>query len=63
MNIPFGNMINFMQQYNRFRSSMQGNTDPNKLIQEYMNNGKFTQQQYNDARMLADQIQKMCKPQ
>lgn len=63
MNIPFGNMINFMQQYNRFRSSMQNNADPNKMIQEMMNNGRFSQEQYNNARIMAEQIKGMFKPQ
>lgn len=63
MNIPFGNMVNFMRQYNQFRSSMNKDADPNKMIQEMMNNGRFTQAQYNNARMMAEQIQKMSKPQ
>lgn len=61
MNIPFGNITNFMNQYNQFRSSMVKDADPNKMIQEMMNNGRFSQEQYNNARMLAEKIQGMFK--
>ena len=61
MNIPFGNMINFMKQYNQFRSQMTHGADPNKIIQDMMNNGRLTQEQYNNARMMAEQIQGLCQ--
>ena len=60
MNIPFGNMQNFMVQYQNFCNQMQkNNSDPSAMIQNLMNNGKVSQSAYNNARMLANQIQSM----
>lgn len=60
MNIPFGNMQNFMAQYQNFCTQMQkSNSDPSTMIQNLMNNGKVSQSAYNNARMLANQIQSM----
>lgn len=60
MNIPFGNMQNFMVQYQNFCTQMQkNNSDPSTMIQNLMNNGKVSQSAYNNARMLANQIQNM----
>lgn len=60
MNIPFGNMQNFMAQYQNFCAQMQkSNSDPSTMIQNLMNNGKVSQSAYNNARMLANQIQNM----
>lgn len=61
MNIPFGNITNFMNQYKQFRSQADKEADPNKIIQDLMNNGRFTQEQYNNARNLAEQIKGMFK--
>lgn len=64
MMIPFGNKINFMNQFNQFRAQMsKDNPDPNKIIQELMNNGRFSQEQYNNARIMAEQIKGMFKSQ
>ena len=46
---------NMMQQFQQFMSQMQGK-DPNALIQEMMQSGKITQDQYNQARQQAQQI-------
>ena len=40
--------MNFWQRFQQFRSEMQGK-DPNALIQEMMQSGKITQDQYNPA--------------
>lgn len=55
------NFMNFMQNFNRFRQSMQGQ-DPNKIIQDMMRQGKLSQSQYEQARLQAAQIQKMMSP-
>ena len=47
--------MNFWQRFQQFRSEMQGK-DPNALIQEMMQSGKITQEQYNQARQQAQQI-------
>ena len=46
---------NFWQRFQQFRSEMRGK-DPNALIQEMMQSGKITQDQYNQARQQAQQI-------
>ena len=47
--------MNFWQRFQQFRSEMKGK-DPNMLIQEMMQSGKITQEQYNQARQQAQQI-------
>lgn len=47
--------MNFWQRFQQFRNEMQGK-DPNALIQEMMQSGKITQDQYNQARQQAQQI-------
>lgn len=50
-------MNNFMQRLNYLKQTFQG--DPNKKIQELLNSGKVTQEQYNQAVQQATQIKKM----
>ena len=47
--------MNFWQRFQQFRSDMQGK-DPNAIIQEKMQSGEITQEQYNRARQQAQQI-------
>ena len=47
--------MNFWQRLQQFRSEMQGK-DPNAIIQEMMQSGKISQEQYNQARQQAQQI-------
>lgn len=54
---PMGNIQRLMQQYNQFKQSFQGN--PQQQIQQLMNSGKVSQQQYNWAYQQAQQFQKM----
>ncbi len=64
----FGNFMNFMQNFQRFAQNpaqymMQMGFDqkiagdPNAIIQQMMRNGQISQQQYNNARWTAQQIQ------
>lgn len=46
---------NMMQRFQQFMGQMQGK-DPNAIIQEMMQVGKITQEQYNQARQQAQQI-------
>lgn len=55
------NMAQFMQNFNQFRQSMQGQ-NPEQIIQNLMQNGRLTQQQYEQARQQAMQIQRMMNP-
>lgn len=53
-----GNNLNgFIGQLNKLKQTFKG--DPNQKIQELLNSGKVTQEQYNRAVQQAQQIQKM----
>lgn len=50
-------MNNFMQRLNYLKQTFKG--DPNQKIQELLNSGKVTQEQYNQAVQQANQLKKM----
>ena len=54
---PFNNMQDMMQRLNQFRQSFQG--DPKEQVQQLLNSGKMTQNQYNQLSQMATQIQNM----
>lgn len=61
MNPFFNAMVgrpNMMQQFQQFMNQMHGK-DPNAIIQDMMQSGKITQEQYNAARQQAQQMQGM----
>ena len=47
----------FMQKFQQFRQSFSG--DPQEQIQKMMNAGKISQQQYNSAYQMAQQVMRM----
>ena len=47
----------FLARFNRFRSTFRGN--PHEQVQQLLNSGRITQQQYNDAVRMAQQFQRM----
>ena len=51
------NVVSMMQKLNQFRQSLQG--DPRQQVQQLLNSGRVTQQQYNQAVQTAQQIQRM----
>lgn len=51
---PFQNMANMIQQFNQFRSTFQGN--PQQKVQELLNSGKMTQEQFNQLSQMAQQF-------
>ena len=51
----FGNMQNFQQQFANFQKQM-GNVNPQQKVQEMLNNGQLSQQQFNMLRMMANQL-------
>lgn len=51
---PQGNLL---QQFNQFRNSFQG--DPSQTIQQMLNSGRATQDQYNQAVQMATQFKQM----
>lgn len=46
-----------MTRLNQFRNALQGN--PQAQIQQMLNSGRITQEQYNQAYKMAQQLQKM----
>lgn len=64
MSNPLYNMIgnnsnqnNLLQRFQRFRQSFQGN--PQQQVQQLLNSGKITQQQYDQAVRQAKELQRM----
>ena len=55
----FGNMANFVQQLNQFRKNFTG--DPKQQVQQMLNSGKISQEQFNKVANMATQIQKVIK--
>lgn len=53
----FGNIPNFVQRLNQFSQTIQG--DPKQQVQQLLNSGQMSQQQYNQLSQMATQIQKM----
>lgn len=55
----FGNMQNFMQQFNAFKQNFnQQGMNPQMIVQNMLNNGQMTQSQFNQLSAMADQIMK-----
>lgn len=47
--------LNMMQQFQQFKDSFQG--DPQQQVQNLLNNGQMTQEQFNYLSMMAQQFQ------
>lgn len=54
---PMGNVQRMMQQFQQFASSFRG--DPRKQVQDLLNSGRMTQDQYNKLQQMASQMQQM----
>lgn len=54
---PLNGMDNLLQQFNQFKSSFQGN--PQQRVQELLNSGRMSQEQFNRLSEMARQIQRM----
>ena len=53
----FGGIQNFQNQFNLFKQNMaQQNTDPKQKVQELLNSGQMTQQQFEQLRQIANRI-------
>lgn len=50
-------MGGLMQRFQQFQKMFQG--DPRQQVQQLLNSGKVSQQQYNQAVQMANQLQKM----
>lgn len=51
---PMGNIANMIQQYKQFRANTQG--DPQQILNGMLQSGKLSQQQLNQAQMMAQQF-------
>lgn len=49
----FGGFSNFMQMYNQFANS---GMNPQMMVQQMLSNGQITQDQFNQAAQLANQL-------
>ena len=58
---PFANPNAFMSQFQQFRAQYGNNANPNQMIQEMMNQGRISQQQYDYASRMASQIRNSFK--
>lgn len=54
---PFGNITNMIKQFNQFRSGFQG--DPQSMVQQLINSGKMSQEQFEQLSNVAKQFQGM----
>lgn len=54
-----GNMGNMIQQFQQFKNNFRG--DPRQQVQQLLNSGRVSQQQYNQAVQMANMLQKMIR--
>ena len=52
-----GGMGNIMQRFQQFQQMFKG--DPRQQVQQLLNSGRVSQQQYNNAVQMAQQMQRM----
>ena len=57
MNNPFQQMQGMMQKFQQFQRMFQG--DPKQQVQQLLNSGRVSQDQYNRAVQMAQQLQRM----
>lgn len=56
---PLGNTMNLMSKFNEFKANFQGN--PQEQVQQLLNSGKMSQEQFNQLSNMAKQFQSMMK--
>lgn len=52
---PLGNMMDFMKQFNQFKSNFKG--DPKQQVQQLLESGQMSQEQFNQFSEMAKQFQ------
>lgn len=55
--MPMNGLQGLLQRFQQFKQTFSGN--PQQQIQQMLNSGKITQQQYNQAYQMAQQLQRM----
>lgn len=58
-NAPTNGMANFMQMFQQFRNTFRGN--PQQQVQQMLQTGRITQEDYNRAVQMAQQFQGLLK--
>lgn len=53
----FGNAMNMIQSLNQFAQAFRG--DPKQQVQQLLNSGRMTQDQFNQLQQMATQFQQM----
>lgn len=56
---PYSNASNFLKAFNEFKNAFKG--DPKQQVQELLNSGKMTQEQFNQLSQIANQFQEYFK--
>ena len=54
---PVGNMMNLVGRFQQFKNSFQG--DPRAQVQQLLNSGQMSQEQFNQLSQMASQFQNM----
>lgn len=57
--MPNNNMTNMINQFQQFRQAFTG--DPRQQVQQLLNSGKISQEQYNNAVQMANQLRQFIK--
>lgn len=57
--MPNNNMMQLLQQFMQFKQNFRG--DPRQQVQQMLNSGRVTQDQYNRAVQMANMLQQMMK--
>lgn len=58
-NMMNNDMMNFINQFNNFRSIFNGN--PQEQVQNLLRNGQMTQEQFNQFSQMADQLRSLVR--
>lgn len=51
----FGGIQNFQNQFNQFKQQI-GNQNPQQMVQQLLDSGRMSQQQFNQLSQMANQI-------
>lgn len=54
---PMGGMMQMMQSFTKFANAFKGN--PKQKVQELLNSGRMSQEQFNQLQQMAKQFQQM----
>lgn len=54
-----GNLNNLIQQFQQFKNAFHG--DPRQQVQQLLNSGRISQEQYNNAVQMANMLKNMIK--